>query len=262
MSMKLWRDYAFTVGHHTCKMDILREKEDSLVARAEGIYGKTVIYKFWRRSGMRATIRKYTRTNAARKEWQALQLLNERGICNVPRPIACLDLKAPLSSSYTECLIEEDMGICLDATECLNGHIRAGRENEVAHFETVIIQNTVALIKCGFLDPDHRLPNFIITPNDEICRLDFELATRVYIPSLFPKLYGEMIGTFIGSYIFAVQPNQFRVKLFTKRLQDELAASEKVLAQATITVNRMLAKQYKEIGLDSRFNPPWGSEEK
>ena len=158
---------------------------------------------------------------------------------------------------HTECLVQQDLGVCLDATEVLKQYILNGDEKAVETFDAVILSSTCIMVESGLLDVDHRLPNFVIPPDGQPVRLDFELAQRVRFLRLHSRQYGMMLGTLLGSYAFAVQPDQKRLECFAKKLIAALKPPKGVLIITSERVKDMLERQKKEIGIDTVFTPPW-----
>ena len=248
-----------SAGSPPFSCDILRERgTDVLIARAPRASGGSAIYKCWNRPGPRGWLRRLTRTSTAHREWQALSLLSEQGI-PTPKPFALLRLPGPPVTRHTECLVEEDLGPCADATEFFKQLIREKRQTAIESFDDALIASTRALLQSRLLDPDHRLPNFVIPPAGIPVRLDFELALRCPFPRLHADLYGRMLGTFLGSYVFAVQPDTQRATHFATRLIQSLNPPQSALRIAEARIAAMLERQRIESGIDTRFTPPWHS---
>ncbi len=234
----------------------LRERgTDVLVARAALPDGRSAIFKYWNRPGPRGAIRRFTRTGTAYRERAALVHLR-RNHLSVPEVYGLFHLRGA-EARHTECLVEEDLGVCLDPTEALKEHIRNGDEEAVKRFESEIVRSTGILVRSNLLDTDHRLPNYVVTPNGHPIRLDFELARRVLAWRLHPQQYGLMLGTLLGSYIFSVQPDQARMERFAVAVLAELKPPKRVLRVAKARIQGMLERQKKEIGMDTVFNAPW-----
>lgn len=234
----------------------LKERgDDVLIARAVLEDGCSAIFKFWNRRGVCGELRRVTQTGTAYRERDALCLLRQNGL-SVPEVYGLFRLRG-VEARFTECLVEEDLGVCKDATEVLKAYIRAGDEAAVVQFEQELIRSTKVLVENRLLDTDHRLPNYVVTPAGHPVRLDFELAQRIRLPYLPVRQYGLMLGALIGSYLFAVQPDSARMDSFALRLLAELQPSEKVLQEATAEIRRMLIRQKRSVGIDTDFIPPW-----
>ena len=247
---------AFDVSCRRALMQVLRIRgKDVLIARLGGPDGRPVIVKLWNRRGLRGWLRRITGTSIARREWNALHRLRREGI-GTPEPLACFTLRHP-QTRHTDVLIEEDLGVCRDATEEYKAMLKAGRHDEMAVFEEALLRATEVMLACGLIDTDHRLPNFVVRPDGRPVRLDFELARPVRQPRRHPEKLGRMIGTFLGSYLFAVQPDTARARRFAERLQARLNLSPKVLAIARAHIDEMTERQKKEIGMDTRMEWPW-----
>jgi len=232
-------------------MEVLRRRgEDVLIARLPVPGGGTVIAKCWNRPGLRGTLRRLSHSNIGYREATALRRL-ESLKASAPRCIAYLPL--PPSARHTETLISTDLGRCGDSTEHLKMLLR-DRPSAVADFDHTLIRITRDMIHQGLLDPDHRLPNIVISPSLEPVRIDFELCVPVRFPQLHPGRLGDMIGVFLGSYVFAVQPDLARAAAFARKLLHEIPLSRRVLLRAQKTLDAMVARQLRETGIHSPLN--------
>ena len=246
---------ALEVSTRRADIKVLRERgSDVLIARTPGPDGKPVIVKLWNRRGWRGLLRRLSGTTIARREWDALQHLRKDGL-GVPEPLACFTLRHP-EAFHTEVLIEEDLGVCGDVTETFKQLRREKRTEEIAAFEEHLLRSTEVMLQRGMLDTDHRLPNFVVRPDGRPVRLDFELARPVRHPRRDEKQLGRMIGTFLGSYLFAVQPDTAAARQFAERLQARLKLTPNTLAIARARVDDMMARQLREISMDTRMDWP------
>ena len=75
--------------------------------------------------------------------------------------------------------------------------------------------------------------------------------------ALAPHAYGRMIGHLLTTYTFAVQPETPRVTALATRLDDRLQLPGAVLQRARRYLDRALAVQREQIGLDVRVPLPW-----
>ena len=236
--------------------EALRERgSDVLIARVPLDDGQTAIFKFWNRPGFNGTMRRLTRTGTAHRECRALQHLERHGM-RVPGVYALLRLKVG-KARHTDCLVEEDLGVCADTTEFLKTLISSGADEEQSRFEGEILRATRIMVESHLLDTDHRLPNFVVISGGHPVRLDFELAQRVVHRCFHGKQYGMMLGALLGSYVFAVQPDQDRMMRFAEKLVEELQPPKAALQVAGARIKDMLERQRKEIGMDTVFIPPW-----
>jgi hypothetical protein len=235
-------------------MEILRQRgEDVLIARVQTNEGQSVIVKCWNRRGLRGALRRWSRSNIGWREYTALLRLHEAGI-PCPEPFAYLELPHN-EARHTEALLSLDLGPCDDATEFYKTLLVTDPEAASA-FETHVLDATVTMIRLGLLDPDHRLPNFVI-PEDRIpVRIDFELCIPVRYPSRHPVLLGQMLGTLMGSMVFAVQPDTKRAEAFAEKLIQVMPfpLSIKCRRVAADIVTHMLERQNQEIGLKTELN--------
>jgi hypothetical protein len=251
-----WIELARAVSLDTgLGIEILRERGgDARVARIVGPGGESVVVKLWNRPGWRGLVRRWTRTNPARREWRTLCRLHRAGLF-VPRPLAYV---AGLGqAAHTEGVISQDLGQCSDAVEYFKDLMRSGKSDQEAEFVRQVVRATAVMVRLGLLDTDHRLPNFVVTPDGRPVRLDFELNVRSPWPRLWTNKYGLMLGTLLGSFVFAVQPDQERAVAFASELRRELDPPRRVLLVAETRMREMLARQKREIGLDMEVNNPW-----
>lgn len=264
-----WMELARAVSLGTAAdMELLRERGgDVRIARVAGrVHGQDatqvagqgeggVVIKLWNRTGPRGALRRWTRTNSARREWQTLCRLHRAGL-TVPRPLAYLP-HLPPGAAHTEGLVSQDLGRCADATEHLKSLIRESRVEQEQRFIRQVILATATMVRLGLLDTDHRLPNFVVTPDGEPVRLDFELNVRRPWPRLWTQKYGMMLGTLLGSFVFAVQPDRQRAREFAAALGRELDPPARVRRVASARMREMLARQKREIGLDMEVPNLW-----
>jgi hypothetical protein len=237
-------------------IDLIRERgADVRIARALGPGGEAVVVKLWNRRGLRGLLRRWSGTSPAQREWTALCRLGAADL-EVPRPLACFSGLGS-GAAHTDALVTGDLGVCGDAVEQVKSLIRSGdRAAEVAFVET-LVEVTRTMVNLGYLDIDHRLPNFVVAPSGRPVRLDFELNLWRPWPRLWTRDYGLMLGTLVGSYVFAVQPDQERVKAFARRLRQRLDPPLAVLRLAEGRVEGMLRQQEAEIGLPIRIDDLW-----
>lgn len=152
-----------------------------------------------------------------------------------------------------------DLGKCANAVDHLKELIKQCDISGEEIFVEGIVDATRKMICGGFIDIDHRLPNFIVSKSGKPIRLDFELIARRPWPRLWRQEYGKMLGTLIGSYVFAVQPDVKRVKYFAQRLQEVLNPPTAVLEIAESQVKEMLEIQEKTIAIHVPIGKLWKS---
>lgn len=238
---------AVSGGTHP-EVEVLRRRgEDVLIARAVTEKAGTVIVKCWNRRGPRGTLRRITRTNIGWREATALRRLER---LNTPAPRCLAYVTLPKGARHTEALLSSDLGVCRDSTDFFKARIKADPEARAA-FNRTLIDITRNMVSQGLLDPDHRLPNIVITPENRAVRIDFELCIPVRTPRLHPRLLGDMLGVFLGSYVFAVQPDLNLASDFARELLREIAPSPRTLRRAQQTLNAMVERQQRETGLFS-----------
>ncbi len=236
--------------------DVLKERKgDVLISRARTADGASVIVKLWNRPGLWGTFRRVSKTNTGWREYETLRLLRDAGL-GLPAPLAYMRLRDP-AARHTESLIEEDLGLCSDVTEYLK-MLRANKGDAALRpVEDEVISATRAMVEAGFIDTDHRLPNFVVRPDGRVVRLDFEMARRVKDPRGETKDFGVMLGTLLGSYAFMLQPAVGPLTDFAKRLAESVTASPAVLAVAKQRVEEMLERQRREASIDTKVEMPW-----
>jgi hypothetical protein len=229
-------------------LELLRQRgNDVIIARIPAQDPPTVIVKCWNRRGIRGSLRRLTRSNIGWREATALRRLEQ---LKTPAPRCLAYLELPHNAPHTEALISTDLGPCRDSTEFFKEHIKSDPEARTA-FNQTLIEMTQHMIQKGLLDPDHRLPNIVITPDNQAMRIDFELCIPVRCPRLHPGLHGDMLGVFIGSYVFAVQPDLDLARVFARDLFKKLAPSPQVVRRAQHTLNKMVERQQTDTGIFS-----------
>lgn len=239
------------------EMTILRERGgDVRIARTIHPVAGRVVVKLWNRPGPRGQLRRWAGSNPAGNEWRALVLLAAAGI-PVPEPLAHLP-HLPTPARHSEGLITADLGVCGDVTARLKCLIARQDGPGEERLTAEIIRVTTVMVRLGLLDTDHRLPNFVLTPEGTPVRLDFELLVRRPWPRLWWHSYGLMLGTLLGSYVFAVQPDRDRALAFAARLRRSLEPPRPVLRRAGRRVAAMLTRQQLEIGLAPTLDDIWG----
>ena len=79
---------------------------------------------------------------------------------------------------YTDLLLIEDLGNCIQVRERVVALLREERESELDELEQDLIQLTARILTCGIVDPDHSLENTVLDSHGRMVRLDFD-AMRV-----------------------------------------------------------------------------------
>ncbi|NCD33017.1 MAG: hypothetical protein EOL87_06295 [Spartobacteria bacterium] len=250
MTPTIARRLACAICRETVTYETLKTRgNDVLVARTSFSSPSSVIIKLWNRPSWKGSLRRYTKTNIAWKEWSTLQLMHKAGI-KAPYPYSYLELGP--GYRFTEAIIMGDLGECHDVTEYIKRLLRELKTNELAVFERAMIRSTASMIKMGLIDIDHRLPNFVVSHGRPV-RLDFELTRQMKNPRSNPRKIGIMLGTFIGSYLFAVQPNTKLAESFTRRLFAEVKPSNTTIHFANKRIQQMLDRQKAESGINTKF---------
>lgn len=253
MSTEEWKHLAVSVSKAPpAEIDILRERgTDVRIARTRTAENRSVIVKCWNRKGPRGFIRRLTRTNIGRREFEALRRLWRTGT-PCPEPLAYVHLSGT-DARHTEALVSGDLGECSDSTEVYK-NLFATDPQATAEFEQELIRSTMSMVRQGLLDTDHRLPNYVVPPGGTPMRIDFELCRPVTFPFLHPDQLGVMLGTFLGSMVFAVQPDVSRAEAVAKKLFNELTPSPRVVRTAQKTLDDMMKRQAEEIGIQSELD--------
>lgn len=237
-------------------IELIRERgSDVRIARVRAPDGSPVVVKLWNRPGWRGLVRRMTFGNPALREWRGLNYMRSAGL-DVPEPLAYLSrLGGP--AAHTEAIVTRDLGPCDNGVDHLKSLIASGDVEAEQIFTERIVRATALMIRHGYIDIDHRMPNFIVTGAGLPIRLDFELIGRRPWPNLWKREYGLMLGTLIGSYVFAVQPDIARAKAFAHSLREALDPPEAVLERAETCVREMLAVQYRAIGMNIEIDRLW-----
>lgn len=252
-----WLDFVRRISRAGAEeIELIRERgADVRIARATAPDGSPVVVKLWNRPGWRGRLRRLSRGNPAGREWRSLCRLRALGL-DVPEPIAYLpDLGG--ATAHTEALVTRDIGRCQDAVSHLKALISAGDRLAEHAFVERIVGATGLMLRHGYIDIDHRLPNFIVGPAGVPVRLDFELIARRPWPRAWTRAYGQMLGTLVGSFVFAVQPDQARVRHFARHLRATLTPPDSVLAAAERRVREMLATQRRGNGMRVEIENLW-----
>mgnify|MGYP001202677906 CR=1 FL=1 len=236
-------------------VDVSGKHESVRIARVRTPDGTSVVVKLWNRPGWRGALRRLTHTGSGSREYLALCRLQSQNV-GTPLPLAFLRVKDS-NVPYTEALVSSDLGMCGDSTEHFKRLLTGGDEVAIGAFEDRIIDTTAGLLRANLVDPDHRLPNFVITPDGRPVRLDFELCRHVGSVRWHPRLVGLMLGTFLGSYVFAVQPDLRRAGHFARRLREAVRPSSTVCRIAARRVAEMTERQRRETGIDSSLPDVW-----
>ncbi len=113
------------------------------------------------------------------------------------------------------------------------------------------------MIENGVLDPDHSLMNFVVTPGSHVVRLDLELARCVRWVNVRPALEALMLGRLIATHAFVVQPDVERTTRFAGRLVGAVTPLRSALPRITREIGRLLEKQRRDEGIDTRVCLPW-----
>lgn len=209
----------------------------------------------WSRPDLKGSLRRLLRITSCDHEWRTLVRLRDVNM-SVPHPLGFCRVM-PSIAGYTDALFTEDLGECEAATSYLKRLIHTGQEQQVLHFENVMIEMTEQILDAGMVDVDHGLVNMVVQASGRPVRLDFELARRVIWPRLFTTMYSHMLGRLILLHAFAVQPDTDRTTRFAERLCDRLRPSRRVLARAGIYIRKYLQVQLKNTGVDTRLALPW-----
>ena len=233
-------------------VQLLLKRKRALVARVKTGDGKTVIAKLWCSPGIRALIRRKTRTSNCHNEWKALSVLSMAG-ASVPRPIGHCEL---LSGQYTEGLLIEDLGECILGLSRAKSLLREGREREHEQFIDWLLELTQLMLRHGVIDPDHGLHNVLVKSDGQAVRIDFEVA-RVTSAIGRQAAYGQMLGRLLTSYIFAAQPDLERIHWFAQRIQKSLKPEAAVLRVAARYVQEQMDKQRATMNVDTQVKLDW-----
>jgi hypothetical protein len=231
-----------------------RPDDDRIVIRlADTAYG-SVILKLWKRPGVKGFLRRITRTASVFREWRMSRHLQTAGVA-APVVLGYAMLAGP-EWPYTEALISLDLGELTSGPDRVKALLAEGRLQEVARFESQLIDLTVLMIEHGVLDSDHSIANVALTNDGQLIRLDFELARSVFAPRMHPKLLGLMLGRLVVSYAFQVQPDTARAEQFAHRLAQRVGASRRILVHGKRFIDSRLerARTGDNIHLDLQLN--------
>jgi hypothetical protein len=225
-----------------------------MVIRLPGPDGRSLIVKLWDRPDIKGTIRRALHISSAMYEWRSLRMLHRAGI-KVPTPVAFMNLPRQ-ARQFTEALVMEDLGECRGAVDYLKSLVAAGDEQAIDAFEAQVIDTTAAMIRLGVFDADHGLANFVVTPADDVFRLDMEHARRLRMPFGRTNRQGRMLGLLLTSHVFAVQPDISRTLDFADRLFAAVHPSRAVRISSQKWLSRWLNLQRDSSGIDVSMQLP------
>lgn len=252
-----WLAWAEAASAGRIAAETLKERpNDVVILRTPRADGTPVIVKLWNRPGLWGSWRRLTGTNTGWREFDALRRLRRAGLAELPEPLAYLRLRGP-DVRHTEALIQSDLGTCGDATEHVKAVRRSGGDEALRACEDEIIRVTRVMVDAGFIDTDHRLPNFVLRPDGRLVRLDFEMCRPVRRPRRAVRDLGLMLGTLTGSHAFALQPDTRPLRSFAERLAAAVQAPPAALAVARRRVAAMLERQRREAGIVTEVELPW-----
>jgi hypothetical protein len=231
----------------------LLKRKRALVARVKLEDGGSVIAKLWCSPGIRALIRRKTRTSNCHNEWKVLRVLSaERA--SVPRPMGHCEL---LSGQYTEGLLIEDLGESKLGLSHVKALIREGREQEHEQLVNWLIELTELMLRHGVVDPDHGLHNVLVTSTGRPVRIDFEVARVIRGGIEKRPAYGQMLGRLLTSYIFAAQPDLPRIQWFARRIEQTLNPPASVLREAGRFVQEQMDRQRLTMNVNTQIRLEW-----
>lgn len=217
---------------------------------------KAIVIKLWSRPDFRGGLRRLLGIAPSAREWRNLVRLRSLKL-PVPNPLGQCSV-VPRIAGYTDALFMEDLGDCESSTDHLKSLIQRNQGEAALRFEDALIEMTAQILDAGMIDVDHGLANIVVQAPGRPVRLDLELARRVFLPRAFVNMYGDMLGRFVGMHAFAVQPDMARSRQFADRLRARLRPPKSVLARAADYARKMMERQKKDTGIDTRLALPWG----
>lgn len=250
-----WRSVAEEVSAGVREATLLHEKFNRQTWRVWIDDQLSVIAKLWRRPGIRGAVSRLARVNTGYREWRALKLLSGSGLPS-PRPLGYFRLRSP-AARHDEAILSGDLGECRNSVARVKHLLAEERFDDLARFENELVSITKRMIEIRLIDTDHRISNFVVTPEGRLVRLDFEHAARVICLKLSAQRYGIMLGGLVGTYVFAVQPDVVHAVSFAQCLAERLSPPRRVLCHAWTEVRRLLDGQYRFAGIASRIELPW-----
>lgn len=235
--------------------ELVRSKGERKVWRTSLEGQTTVIVKLWCRSTLGSVVRRLTRTSNAVREYRILRRLQRAGV-PVPGPIGYCFLSGS-GVQYVEALFLQDLGQCKSGLQYIQEMIENGDSDSLQEFEDEVIAITLGMVRTRVLDRDHSVLNIVRPPSRGAVRVDLEVAKGIVFPSLAINEYAQMLGRLIGTYAFAVQPDMGLARDFATRVADRLGPRRSVLHRAADFVRKMMEKQRRERGIDTRVDLPW-----
>ncbi len=227
---------------------LIESRDGKSVFRIRLGQGKSLIVKLWRRSGLKALVRRLTHTSNLDRELRASERLAECDI-TVPRILGHQRLDRKFSP-FTDVMVMEDMGELRTMMDVFKEVVKAGDDKRLEEIEDELVRMTAAMTDAGVYDPDHSMANVVVTEEGKLARIDFEVARSGQYGQGSDKLLGLMLARLIGTYIFTVQPHTDRVDRFTQRLFDQVKPSDKAISAAMGEIRQLLAEQKRQSGID------------
>jgi tRNA A-37 threonylcarbamoyl transferase component Bud32 len=241
-----FRNLARAVLQHEIPFEVLKARASGTSVIRVSLQNQSYILKYWQRKPMASLLRRISRTGCGIKEWKALCGMQKIGV-EAPKPLYHEFV------GNTEVLFMEDLGACLDVIEVLKAYVLSGNIQEFTRLEDGIIGIAGKMIRNGWLDPDCRLPNFALTPGNQLVRLDFELAYRVHTSAMLRQDCAVMIGTLVATHLFAMQPQTMRSLPFAERLLQSVAIPPGIAHASDRIVEQIIAKQKRLSGIDTKI---------
>jgi hypothetical protein len=230
-------------------------KSSGTVVRLEPPFASPVVLKLWLHHGLKAQLRRASRTDPVSREVRMLRRMESLNV-PVPKVLGSRWLSAR-ECGYTGAILLEDLGDCVTAVEKIKTLCQEKNYDALERLEASILEITKKIVSGGLLDTDHSLVNMVVSPNGSLYRLDVEFAVRVRFPNLFSGWYGGMLGRLLSSHAFAVQPDAALTYRFAEALVEMLKPGHRVLALTKVRVEHEMEKQAKSIGLTTKVELPW-----
>ena len=155
------KDKILSIAQEACRqidsLQILSSNKPKVIVRFPLSPTNSVIVKFWTHPYIKYKIKKLMGMTSACNEWKMLNHFRDLGIkAPVPYGMCYLPLQY---KPFSEAVIIEDLGDCINLLHHLVLLIQKGNEEELSIVEENLIQMTTTMIQNNVLDSDHGLIN-------------------------------------------------------------------------------------------------------
>lgn len=222
--------------------EVLVQRPKRMLARAQTARGP-IIVKLWDLSDTRGAVRSFAGRTKGRAEVRALERLAEHTV-SVPGVEGWGRLSGHIGSfRFHEVLCMQDVSPCKSPATVLHRAAKAGDDETVQALGARIVTITCSMIRAGVFDSDHRMANFLLLADGELCRIDFENA--VCDPRPISRVYrmGAMLGALVASHGWLCRHEPEYTRRLWASLLDATAPSDFSL----MVTRRQVRKELKRL---------------